>query len=1125
MGYFNKAMLVASAALCFNLSTFAQDISLKISDVTVKEAMEQLKNASGYSFVFSSNDINTKQRVSVSAEDATIEEVVKQILKGQTGIDYEIQGKKIILKKKSSSSTSQQKSGKVTGRVLDAKGEPIIGATIMEKGTSNGTITDFDGNFILEVSDGAPIEISYIGYQTQLLSADINKLMSVTLKEDTKVLEEVVVVGFATQKKANLTGAVSQVSMDKVLGDRPVTSLGAALQGAMPGFTASSSAIPGAGNTFNIRGLESINGGSPLILVDNVVYNDLYLLNPADIESVSVLKDASSAAIYGARASFGVVLITTKKGKKNESLSINYNNNFATSHVTNLLKPASPIETLEALQAGGYSSLWSGQHLDTWMELLNDYKMNPSKYPLGWQEVNGVKYFLRENDVYGDMFENSWQQTHNVSAQGGSEKINYRLSASYSNQNGILVTDKDSFERINVKSSVTGDITKWLSTSLDVSYSKGTKTYPKVDGSSEIANLWKSNMPSWHPVGYLPYSDTEDQYPVMTPENVIRLTNVEQTVTDNTRLLSRTVLKPLKGLEAVLEYSYQVGQSDYESYCNRFTVHQGLAESLKPSTSTNPFTRNTSSTRYSTLNAFVTYNNSLKEKHNISAILGYNQEKNDYRYMQAIAYNQVNNDLPFLGGTDGVTPHKVSDSYNQYALRSGFLRASYNYMQKYFIELNGRYDLSSKFPRNYRGGLFPSVSAAWTLSNENFWEKMKTILSTFKLRASYGTLGNQNIGNYGYFATMGVESANWIIDGMRPTTIGVPGMVRANYTWEKVTTYNLGLDFGILSDRLSGTFEVYRRNTLGMLGPSEDLPAVGGATAPMQNAADMKTNGWELSLNWRDRIGEVSYGIGGNLYDSRSFITRYKNNNKLLNTYYEGQEVGELWGYLTDGFYTADDFNSDGTLKDGVVSINGVNSHVGDIKYKNLRDDEDYVNVITSGDGSLSNPGDKVIIGNNRPRFQYGINGYIQWKGFNFSFILQGVGKRDAWIGGDITFPMASQYGILYKHQIGNIWTEDNPDAFYGRIYENAGGSQSANQYMSDKFLYNASYLRVKNITLSYSFPQKWINNLLLKNLKVFVSGEDLFTFDHLPDGIDPENLNWNYPHARTISFGVNLTL
>ena len=489
--------------------------------------------------------------VDIDLENCSIEEALDKLFKG-TKVKYEINERHIII---SPASTSIQQIKKISGHVLDDKGESIIGANIIVKGKpGQGAITNINGNFTIELPQGdVTLVVSYIGYTTQEVKVGNKSTLKIILKEDSETLDEVVVVGFSTQKKANVTGAVAQVSMDKALGDRPVTSLGAALQGAMPGFNASSGAQPGAGNTFNIRGLESINGGAPLILVDNVVFNDLYLLNPADIESVSILKDASSAAIYGARASFGVVLITTKKAKKNERLSINYNNNFAVSKVNNLLELASPIEMISTLQAGGYTSVWSGQNIETWMKLLNEYKANPSLYPKGWTEVNGTKYFLRENNIIKDMFENSWKQTHNISAQGGSEKIKYRLSAAYTKQDGILVTDKDAFTRYNISSHVSGDITKWLTTSLDFNYSRGEKSFPITDGSSEL-RIWPTNTPSYHPVGNLPYGNDGAEYPVMTPENIIRLTNAENTATDNTRVLSRTNVKIIKGLEAVLEY-------------------------------------------------------------------------------------------------------------------------------------------------------------------------------------------------------------------------------------------------------------------------------------------------------------------------------------------------------------------------------------------------------------------------------------------------------------------------------------------------------------------------------------------------------------------------------------------
>lgn len=409
-------------------------------------------------------------------------------------------------------------------------------------------------------------------------------------------------------------------------------------------------------------------------------------------------------------------------------------------------------------------------------------------------------------------------------------------------------------------------------------------------------------------------------------------------------------------------------------------------------------------------------------------------------------------------------------------------------------------------------------------------ESLAPALSGLKIRASYGSLGNQNISTYGYLPTMKVCNSGWIYNSLVPKTEEAPGMVRATYTWEEVETVNGGLDFGFMNNRLTGSFDIYQRNTTGMLGPVEEFPAVAGATAPMQNSADLKTNGWELSMNWRDKIDKVSYNIGFNLYDSRTKVTKYKNDSGIfydrMRNVTVKMRIGEIWGYVTDGFYTAGDFDVNGALKEGIVRINGVTSHEGDIKYKNLRDGENSINVIDTGDNTADNPGDRKIIGNSHARYQYGINGSVSWNGFDFSFLLNGTGKRDAWIGGDITFPMASQYGTSYKHQVGKVWTPENKEnAFYGRIYENAGGSQGANQRISDKFLYNAAYLRVKNMTLSYTIPQNFMRPIQIQNLKVFVSGENLFTFDHLPKGIDPEILSWTYPYSRTISFGINLNL
>ncbi len=1109
------------------LNSFSQQarMSMNLKNVRLVDVLNEIENQSDYYFLYNQDLINVDRKVNLEVKQQKVEAILDELF-DQTNTRFLIRERQIILTNLNSESVVQQAQA-VSGKITDSSGQPLPGVTVIVKGTTQGTISDFDGNYtIKDVPADAILVFSFVGMRTEELAVSGKSVLNITMVEDAIGIEEVVAVGYGTQKKVNLTGAVSAVKMEEVLGDRPVTGLGTILQGAVPGFTSSSSAIPGGGNNFNIRGLESINGGAPLVLVDNVVYNDLYLINPDDIESISILKDASSAAIYGARASFGVILITTKKGKRDENLSISYNNNFAISTVNGLPELAAPSDMIQTLKDGEYSSIWSGQNIDTYIDLLQDYRNNPAAYPLGWTEANGTKYFLKQTDVMGDMFEPSWKQTHNISVHGGSEKINYRISFGYTDEDGILVTNKDAFKRTNVSSYVSGDITSWLTTSLDIKYNTGDKQYPHLDGSSELG-LWPTNLPSYHPDSSLPYGTDGDEYLVMTPANIIKEVDVSERVSDNTRIFSRTEIKPLKGLKAIFEYSYQIGLTDNQDYANYFQVHQGLAESIKPSTTTSPFSTSRATTKYTTINAFANYERTIGESHNLSGVIGYNQEYNDYRYLYSKAFNMINNELPSLSGTNGLTPPETSDGYNEYALRGGFFRFNYNYAQKYFVEFNGRYDLSSKFPTDFRAGFFPSVSAAWNLAKESFMESTKRTISLLKLRGSYGTLGNQNIGNYGFLPTFPVVDGNWIYNGLIPQTMGGLPMVRANYTWEEVNTVNGGLDFGFLNNKLSGSFDIFQRNTLGMLGPAEELPAVAGATAPKQNAADMKTNGWEFALKWKGNVGNVKYGLGFNIYDSRSTITKYKNETKLLSApYYEGQEIGEIWGYVTDGFYTADDFDANGALNSDVVSIRGITSHEGDIKFKNLMDDETSENRIDTGDNTVSNPGDRKVIGNNRARYQYGVNGSADWKNFGLSFILQGVGKRDAWIGGNIIFPMANQYGTVYADQVGKIWTPENTqNAYYGRIYENAGSSQGSNQRVSDKFLSNAAYLRVKNITLSYSLPKSILNRIRLNNVKVFFSGENLFTFDHLPEGIDPENLGWTYPQYRTISFGLNLNL
>ena len=544
-------------------------------------------------------------------------------------------------------------------------------------------------------------------------------------------------------------------------------------------------------------------------------------------------------------------------------------------------------------------------------------------------------------------------------------------------------------------------------------------------------------------------------------------------------------------------------------------------------------------TDYNAINLYGTYSFDLAKDHHFKVMMGYNQESSYQETVDVYSYGQAVVEVPSLGG--GTSTLSAKDYYTEYAVRGGFFRVNYNYKDRYLLEVNGRYDGSSRFPKDSRFGFFPSVSAGWNIAQERFMESAQDWLGMLKLRGSYGMIGNQNIVEYAFIPSMSINNkyTGWLLDGNPVTAVtSIPSLVSSSFTWEKVATTNVGLDFSLFNSRLSGLFEWYQKDTKGMLAPGMQLPAVVGAAAPYQNTADMRTRGWELNLNWRDQIGKVGYRIGFNLSDSKSEITKYDSNeSKLLSSYYEGQQLGEIWGYVYDGFYTVDDFESTQTwkLKEGVVAINGYNPRPGDVKFKNLRDDDQGENLIYSGDGTLENPGDRKVIGNSLPRYLYGINLGVSYEGFDLSIFMQGTGKRDAWLANTLTFPMYADFKFIPLYEgLENYWrpvdaaagdyTCANPDAEFPRIY-GSYGNQGSNYRTSDRYLSDASYFRIKNVTLSYSFPKSWIKKMSLSQLKAFVSVENLATFSSLAKGIDPETLSWNYPAFRTISFGLNLSL
>lgn len=1043
-----------------------------------------------------------------------------------------------------------QQDGVCKGVVKDNQGETVIGASVVVKGSTNGTITGLDGDFTLNnVKRGDVIQISYIGYVSQEVVWQGTPL-NITLKEDSQTLEEVVVVGFGSQKKANLTGSVSQVKMDDVLGERPVTNVKNALQGSMPGLMVSGGASPGEAKSFNIRGTVSINGMNPLVLIDNVE-GDIDLLNPEDIESVTVLKDAASSAIYGARAAAGVILITTKKAKKGEKFNLNYNANFGFQTSINSPKQASLDEYLRAYQAAGFSETYYAGNgsVSKWREYLAGYKENPAAYPTVGDGIyigeDGAPYYLNDKDVYKAFQETSFMQTHNLTANGGTEKLRYRLSAGLTKEDGPLIESKDTYMRKNISSFISADITDWLTQEADFRYTVADRSEPMGSGDG----IYCMNHISFYPSGMMPGSvntSVDKDLPLITPENQIRYNNPYLTDTDNTRIYLRTILRPIKGLELVGEYTYDRKNWQKSYYAKKWEYTTEQLGSNNSVTSDYLF-KSEDHEDYNALNLYGTYNFSIKEDHMFKVMAGFNQERKQNSWISVQTHDMIAPSAPsFTSATGKIIPQ---NSYSDYAIRGAFYRINYNYKYRYLFEANGRYDGSSKFPKDDRFGFFPSFSVGWNIAREAWMEKALDYVSDLKLRASWGQIGNQNIGNYGYYSTMQpVGNSNyWLKDGEFITYISTPGLVSNSFTWETVETLDIGFDASMFNSRLQVTFDWYQRTTRDMLIAGIQLPAVVGTSAPMRNAADMRTRGWEIAVNWRDQIGDWKYNVGFNLYDYKSKITKYSNNeDKLLSqNYYEGKTLGEIWGYVSDGFYTIDDFDGPGTwqLKDGVASLDGYNPRPGDEKFVNLNDDRG-TNEINSGLNTVDSPGDQKIIGNSTPRYNFGVNLGVSYKGFSLSAILQGTAKRDVWIGGMSLFPFGGSakayYPVFYNQTdywepMGSCdgqytendreyWIAKNPDASLYRLYSNMQ-NHGSNQRASTKYLQNGAYMRLKNITLAYTFPKALISKVSLSALKVFVSAENLATISSLPKGYDPERLSWGYPFYRTLSFGLNVTL
>lgn len=1044
----------------------------------------------------------------------------------------------------------------ITGTVTSSDdGKTVPGVSIKVKGTSKVVQTSSTGGYSITANTGDVLEFSYLSMLTQEKTVGTSNTINVVLKSDAKGLNEVVVVGFGTQKKANLTGAVTTVDVAKTFGSKPLNDPAKALQGVVPGLTITygNGGLTSTPN-INIRGIGSINGNSqPLILVDNVETPDLSVINPSDIESISVLKDAASTSIYGARAAFGVVLVKTKSGKKNAPTSVSYNNNFSWGRPTYLPDFANPVEELTGLynasvRGGTSSPEIFGMQLLTLRDGIANWQKNYAGTNTGkemilgqdFDYIDGRVYFFKQWDPKKEMLNKyTTQQNHSMRIQGGSEKIGYNISAGYSNDGGIFKLNPDEISKYNITASITAAATKWLDVDAKFMYRNFKYTAPY-----SYQNNWYY---FWRWGSYFPYGTYNGNYFRSIPAY---LANARQSsVVDNyNRIDLGATIKLAKNLNIRADYTFGRDNALRKDVGGPIYAYDFWSAGTPPllsniaSAAQDIVSYGETRQLRNTFNAYATYQNTFAENHNVKVMAGVNTE--NYDNIQFTAGKQTVLDptqaeLNLAVGTPIVTGSHGSNGYPVGGYGGVFGRINYDYKGRYLLEVNGREDASSSFSKKDRWNFFPSASLGYRLTEESFMSFIKPAIDDIKFRASFGTVGNQNVGGQYYIPTMAGTAINWVTIGSSTKVQGIsaPIPVAESLTWEKVQTLDIGSDIRFWNNHIGFSADWYQRDTKGML-QNTTIGSVFGSAGPRINAGNFRNKGYELSLDFNYPVTTDL-----NLYSTLTFAdnkTKFTKWNNPANTiyqngggYYEGQTYGEIWGFETDGFFTSAEDVASSASQAKLQTGNFVYGP-GDIKYKDLNGD----GVISTGSTTAGDHGDLKVIGNSQPRYQYGIRLGGNYKGLDFDVFVQGVGKRSYWGIGNMVIPAYQNADILYANQL-DYWTPENTDAFYPNPYINNNSTTISNFptsgnnfYPQTKYLLNMAYARLKNVTVGYTFGNQWIKKYGIQKFRIYVSGQNLATISNVGVPIDPEMTDGesgftgrSFPFSKLYSFGVNLTL
>ncbi len=1139
--FFLNLMIAGSATGQKSASVKEVEIKLDARISTVRNLFKEIEDKTVFRFSLDRTELKSalRERIYLPEEKVKVAEVLMEVSKNSKvkfkQINNNINVRKIGRNENADYSLNLVQvvaDVNISGKITDENGEGLPGASVVVKGTTQGTTSDISGNYSINVPEDATIVFSFVGYQTKEVSVVGRTVIDLQMTPDAEQLEEVVVVGYGTEKKINLTGAVTDVNISKDLGERPTANITTMLQGVLPGLTVgtnNSGGEPGSTQSLNIRGAGTLtgNGGTPYILVDGIPYGsgELNSLNPNDIENVTVLKDAASSAIYGSKGAYGVILIETKKGQNQDKTKIEYSSSFQYATPTMLPNMANSLDYANAINTAQVNSGQTPWFDDAKIQKIKDYQNGLIKDEAA-ADPNGRWGFwsngYANNDFYDIFFgENVPRVKHDLSVRGGNDKTTYFVSGSYFDQQGAFTIGTDHYDRMNLTFNVSTKATDWLTFNGSARYSDEQKDFPSGGFGGYNKDIIYHQLSRSGPTN--PLKDPEGNY--ITPD-ANRLAYGGREITDiNTSFFNiSAVIEPIEDWVTTVTYNRRLKTTFTDREEFRAEVVHPNGDISNYGNNPEEIDKRARNDSRDLFNIVSSYNKNINEVHNISVMGGFEQRLDNYSYVRGVRKVLLTREIPTISTAIG--DRFSYDAEGHFATRGVFGRIKYNYNGRYLVEFNGRYDGSSYFSDGNKWGFFPSVSAAYVVSEEAFFIPLTNVVNTMKLRVSWGELGNHDpqLAN-NYTELMTNSTSQWLEGGAQLVYINPPSIISQDLTWETVTSTNFGLDLGLFNNRLNSTLEIYKRVTSDMIGPSDILPKTLGANSPLVNNGELTTKGWELSMNWRDNIGEdFSYSVGFNLFDSKATITKYNNPTGLLNGRYTGYVLGDMWAYTSVGLYATDQDAEDGPDQ----SRFRARWQAGDMEYADL----DNNGVIDNGSNTLEDHGDLSIVGNNRARMNYGINLRASYKGFDISALFQGVGKRDYIFSSSTNLYYGFRGNIWqnsYTQAAMDYWTPENTDAFFPRPYIN--GEHTKNTQRQTRFMEDASYLRLKNLQIGYSIPAKLLEKTgFISSVRVYGSGENIWTKTSLNENFDPETLGggWGggkiYPPSKVWSLGLNVT-